>query len=62
MMEQIGGTNDEEKALQTCISMFQNCGREGSRLIIHVTSERLKGNWQTASTQAKVQHKVSSSM
>jgi hypothetical protein len=47
--EQIGGTNDEEKALQTCISMFQNCGREGSRLIIHVTSGKLKGNWQATS-------------
>jgi hypothetical protein len=57
-MKQIEGTNNEDRALQTCIRMFQESGREGARLIIHLTDGELKGNWKTASTQAKVQYKV----
>jgi hypothetical protein len=57
-MTQVYATNNEEHALTTCIKMFEESGREGARLIIHLTDGGLKGNWKVESNLAKVQHKV----
>jgi uncharacterized protein YegL len=57
-MTQVYATNNEEHALTTCIKMFEESGREGARLIIHLTDGGLKGNWKVESNLAKVQHKI----